>query len=186
MSGQLYVISGPSGSGKSTICRILEKEDNIKISVSATTRKPRKGEKDGINYYFLSREEFEEKIKRNAFYEYARVFENYYGTLRETVDEMLSQGFDVILEIDVQGAVQIMEKRPDAVTIFILPPDRKTLLERLSGRETETREQIELRTKEADRELSYKDRYDYRVINDDLDLCVKEILEIMEKEDAGH
>lgn len=181
MSGKLFVISGPSGSGKSTICRILEKQENIWISVSATTRKPRKGEEDGVNYFFLTREEFEEKIRAGEFYEYARVFENYYGTLKKTVDDMLEKGFDVILEIDVQGAVQIMEKREDAVSIFILPPDRKTLLERLAGRETETKEQIELRTREADRELSYQDRYDYRVVNDDLDECVSEVLEIMEK-----
>lgn len=181
MSGKLFVISGPSGSGKSTITKILAEDENVRISVSATTRKPRPGETDGVSYYFLEKSEFEEKIEKGEFYEYARVFENYYGTLRKTVDDMLFEGYDVILEIDVQGALQIMEKRPDAVTVFIMPPDMETLLKRLSGRKTETKEQIELRTREAKREISFRDRYDYCVINDDLDRCVDEIKQIMEK-----
>ncbi|WP_290770958.1 guanylate kinase [Anaerofustis sp.] len=181
MKGSLFVISGPSGSGKSTICKELEKEENIKISISATTRDIRNGEEEGINYYFLSKEEFERKISENAFYEYAKVFNNYYGTLKDKVDEMLKDGYNVILEIDVQGAMQIREQNKDAVLIFIMPPSEEELIKRLTGRNTESEEQLKLRIETAKEEISYKDKYDYVVINDNLEKAVEEIKEIILK-----
>lgn len=181
MKGSLFVISGPSGSGKSTICKELEKEENIKISISATTRNIRNGEEEGINYYFLSKEEFERKISENAFYEYAKVFNNYYGTLKDKVDEMLKDGYNVILEIDVQGAMQIREQNKDAVLIFIMPPSEEELIKRLTGRNTESEEQLKLRIETAKEEISYKDKYDYVVINDNLEKAVEEIKEIILK-----
>lgn len=181
MKGSLFVISGPSGSGKSTICKELEKEENIKISISATTRDIRNGEEEGINYYFLSKEEFERKISENAFYEYAKVFNNYYGTLKDKVDEMLKDGYNVILEIDVQGAMQIREQNKDAVLIFIMPPSEEELIKRLTGRNTESEEQLKIRIETAKEEISYKDKYDYVVINDNLEKAVEEIKEIILK-----
>lgn len=181
MKGSLFVISGPSGSGKSTICKELEKEENIKISISATTRNIRNGEEEGINYYFLSKEEFERKISENAFYEYAKVFNNYYGTLKDKVDDMLKEGYNVILEIDVQGAMQIREQNKDAVLIFIMPPSEEELIKRLTGRNTESEEQLKIRIETAKEEISYKDKYDYVVINDNLEKAVEEIKEIILK-----
>ncbi len=181
MRGNLFVISGPSGSGKSTICSLLEKEDKIKISISATTRNKRTGEVDGVNYFFLTKEEFEKKIKENAFYEYANVFNNYYGTLKAKVDEMLDEGYHVILEIDVQGAMQIKEQNSEAKLIFIMPPSEEELIKRLTGRNTESEEQLKLRIGTAKKEISYKDKYDYVVINDNLEKAVEEIKEIILK-----
>jgi len=179
MRGNLFVISGPSGSGKSTICKELEKNENIKISISATTRPIRKGEEEGINYFFLTIDDFEKKIKENAFYEYARVFNNYYGTLKDKVDEMLDRGFNVILEIDVQGAMQIKEQNDKATLIFIMPPSEEELVDRLTGRNTESDEQLKLRIATAREEILYKHKYDYVVVNDELDRAVKEIENII-------
>lgn len=180
MSGNLYVISGPSGSGKSTICKELEKKDSkIKISVSATTRPPREGEIDGINYFFLKPEEFDKKIEQKAFYEYANVFKNKYGTLKEKVNEMLEEGFDVILEIDVQGAMQIKEQNNRAILIFIMPPCEEELINRLTNRNTESDEQLNLRINIAKEEIALKDKYNYIVINDKLDKAIDDIVKII-------
>ena len=174
MKGRLFVISGPSGSGKSTICKkLVDNNENIVLSVSATTRKPREQEKDGINYFFLTKEEFEKKIKENAFYEYALVFNNYYGTLKEKIDDKLEAGFDVILEIDVQGAMQMKEQNNEIVMIFIMPPSKEELLHRLTDRKTESSAEIELRTAIAIEEMSKKDKYDYIVVNDELEKAIK-------------
>lgn len=180
MKGRLFVISGPSGSGKSTICKELaDRNENIIISISATTRKPREHEKDGLNYFFLTKEEFEQKIAENAFYEYALVFNNYYGTLKEKIDDKLNEGYDVILEIDVQGAMQMKEQNSDIIMIFIMPPSKKELLNRLTGRKTESKAEIELRTAIALEEMEKKDEYDYIVVNDDLDVAIKEVEQII-------
>ncbi len=179
MRGKLFVISGPSGCGKGTICKILEEEENIKISISATTRLPRNGEEEGVNYFFLTREEFEKKIKESAFYEYANVFENYYGTLKDKVDDLLNEGYNVILEIDVQGAMQIKEVNKDVVMIFIMPPSEEELKNRLLGRKTESEEQVNLRLLEAKKEMEFAFKYDYTVVNDSLDVAVKEIKDII-------
>lgn len=182
MKGRLFVISGPSGSGKSTICRkIVDNNKNVVLSISATTRKPREQEKDGINYFFLTKEEFEQKIKENAFYEYALVFNNYYGTLKEKIDDKLKAGLDVILEIDVQGAMQMKEQNDDIVMIFIMPPSKEELLNRLTGRKTENSAEIELRTAIAIEEMEKKDEYDHIVVNDDLEKAIKEVEEIINK-----
>lgn len=175
MRGKLFVISGPSGSGKSTICKELEKEENIKISISATTRPMRKGEEEGVNYYFLSNEEFQKRIKKKAFYEFASVFNHYYGTLKEKVDEMLDGGYNVILEIDVQGAMQIKRQNDKAILIFIMPPSEEELIERLTNRKTESDEQLKLRIATAKEEILFKNKYDYIVVNDDINRAANEI-----------
>ena len=136
--GKLLVISGPSGAGKGTVCkRLLEDLDNLRFSVSMTTRSPRKGEVEGKNYYFVSREEFEKGIKSDSFLEYAMVFDNYYGTPKEMVMEALNDGIDVVLEIDTQGALQVKERFEEAILIFILPPSMKELRNRIVNRATE-------------------------------------------------
>ena len=179
MRGNLFVISGPSGSGKSTICKILEQDEKIKLSISATTRSIREGEVDGINYFFLTEEEFQQKIDSNDFYEYANVFKHKYGTLKSKVDEMLDDGFNVILEIDVQGAMQIKEQNNKAKLVFIMPPSKEELIKRLTNRNTESEEQLKLRIATAEKEISFKDKYDYTVVNDDLNTAVEEIKKII-------
>ena len=176
----LFVVSGPSGSGKSSICRQVVAKDNcVKLSISATTRAPRGEEKNGVEYFFLSVDEFENKIENKEFYEYARVYNNLYGTLRSHVDELLAKGNDVILEIDVQGGLQIKALNEKAKLIFIMPPSMEELIERLSGRETETEAQIKVRIGNAQAEISEKEHYDYIVVNDKLDVAVDDVLSII-------
>ena len=180
MRGNLFVVSGPSASGKSTICKQIIKQDpSIKLAISATTRKPRTGEIDGESYYFLTREEFAEKIENHDFYEYAQIYENTYGTLKSPVEKMLSEGYDVILEIEMNGAMQIKNTLPDTVLIFIMPPSLEELRQRLKDRSTETEEQIKLRFESALSEIDQKKDYDHVVVNDDLDRAVGEIIEII-------
>ena len=165
--GLLVVLSGPSGSGKGTVLKeLLARNDNLFLSVSATTRSPREGEVNGKHYYFLSKDEFEDKIRNDGMLEYASYCGNYYGTPKETVAEMMNAGKDVILEIEVQGAMQIKEKCPDAVFIFIMPPSMNELKHRLSDRRTEDAETIAKRMKAAVDEIRRSYRYDYIVIND--------------------
>lgn len=172
--GLAIVISGPSGAGKGTICKELVKRNkNISISVSATTRKPRKNEVEGKNYYFYSEEEFNEKIKENDFLEFAKVYGNYYGTPKSKVIEEIENGKDVILEIDIQGALQIKESYPKGVFIFIMPPSMEELRNRITSRGTDSREVILERMECAYNELNYAFKYDYVIINDDLDEAVK-------------
>ncbi len=181
--GRLYVFTGPSGTGKGTILhRVLPQDDRLFVSVSATTRAPREGEQDGVHYYFLTRESFEQKIEQNAFLEYAQYVGNYYGTLEAPVDEQLARGNDVILEIEVQGAMQIHKKRPDAVMVFVAPPSLEELESRLRGRGTETESKIQRRMETAHKELTYMKEFDYVVVNDDLERAVGDFQAILRAE----
>jgi len=176
-TGKLVVISGPSGSGKTTVCNRLLSDPNIMLSVSATTRAPRPGEKDGENYYFISREEFIERAGRGLFAEHAEYNGNLYGTPRDWLEERFAAGRTVLLEIDLQGSTQLWEKYPNGIYIFLDAPGRETAVKRLEGRNTETPEERRRRAETADREreLAKTAHFDYKVINDDLDETVKEI-----------
>ncbi len=181
--GILSVVSGFSGAGKGTIMKaLLEKYDNYALSISATTRNPREGEENGREYFFKTREEFEQMIKEDALYEYAEYQGNYYGTPKEYVKEQLANGKDVILEIEVQGALQVREKNPDTVLVFVTTKDAKTLEERLTGRGTETAEAVQGRLKRAVEEAEFMDQYDYLLINDELDEAVDTLHNILQSE----
>ncbi len=180
MSGSLLVVSGPSGVGKGSICnKLLESINNLRLSVSATTRLPREGEKEGLNYYFLDEKTFKAKIESGSFLEWAQVFDNYYGTPKEAVSEILAGGDDVLLEIDVQGALKLKESFKDAVFIFIVPPTLNELRNRITGRGTETAESIKKRTDKAIYEIKFYTEYDYMVINDNLDDAVEAVRKII-------
>lgn len=178
--GNLIVISGPSGVGKGTVCRqLLQECDHLVLSVSATTRSPRGEDREGVTYYFKTRDAFEEMIKEGAFLEWAMYNNNYYGTPLPPVLEQLEQGKDVLLEIDVQGALNVKQNFPDGVYIFIAPPDKETLRKRLEGRGTENPEEINRRVAAADLELSKQDEYDYVVVNGVVQDAVDQIKEII-------
>ena len=178
--GIIIVVSGFSGAGKGTIMKELtRKYDQYALSISATTRKPREGEENGREYFFISKEEFEKLIEEDGLIEHARYVDNYYGTPRKYVEDKLSQGIDVILEIEIQGALQIKERYNDAVLLFVMPPSAKVLEERLRGRGTETDEVIRKRLSRANEEAIGIENYDYIVINDNLQdsvECVHEII----------
>ncbi len=183
MKGILFVISGPSGAGKGTILeRVLKNRQNIEFSVSATTRSPRPGEIDGVHYYFITREEFQKKIDSLQFLEWAHVHEEYYGTLREWVESRLDKEHDVVLDIDVQGALQIMEKAVDEVFIFVAAPSIDELHRRLTKRGTESEEKILSRLEVARHELEYISKYEYLIINDDLSQACEQLNAIIEAE----
>ncbi len=174
--GILIILSGFSGVGKGTVVkRLLSDYDNYALSISATTRKPREGEEEGISYFFKSKEKFEKMIEEDAFIEYARYVENYYGTPKAYVQEQLDAGKDVILEIEIQGALKVKEKYPDALMLFLVPPDAQILKKRLLGRGTETAEVVRDRLKRAAQEAREMGSYEYIVVNDDLDTCVKQV-----------
>lgn len=180
MRGKLIIVSGPSGSGKSTVTKIVKDKLNIPLSISATTRNPRDGEIDGKDYFFLSKEEFKNKIANDEFYEYAEVHGNYYGTLKKTVEENLDKGLNVILEIDVQGALIVKEKKKDAVLVFFRTKDMAILEKRLRDRKTDSEEVIQTRLKNAETELKYEDKYNYTIINENLDDSIQELIDIIE------
>ena len=181
--GILIVVSGFSGSGKGTIMKeIMNRYDNYALSVSATTRKPWPGEEDGREYFVRSTEEFEKMIAKDELIEYARYVDNYYGTPRAYVEEQLEAGKDVILEIEIQGALKVKEKFPDTLLLFVTPPTATELRERLVGRGTETMDVIDFRMKRAKEEAEGMGRYDYLIINDVLDECVKEMHQIIQGE----
>ncbi|MDZ7672198.1 MAG: guanylate kinase [Halanaerobiales bacterium] len=183
--GILFVLSGPSGVGKGTVLDQLMKDyKNIKYSVSATTRKPRVGEIDGVDYFFITEDKFEKMKKNNEFIETACVHGNYYGTPRSYVEECLKNGEDIILEIDIQGAKQIGEKFKDAVYIFLLPPNYEELKNRLEKRDSETEESLRIRLKNASDEIQELKNYDYKIVNDKLHTTVKKVEEVIEKERA--
>ncbi len=176
----IFVISGPSGSGKTTVCRaVTEADEKVRISVSATTRAPRAGEIDGREYFFLSADEFEKRVRAGQFYEHADNFTNRYGTLKSHVDGLIGDGYDVILEIDVQGAMQVKAQNDRAVLIFIMPPSFDELRQRLTGRSSETAEQIQLRLEKAEEEMLKSPMYDYIVINDSVEKSTAAVLDII-------
>ena len=179
---KVYVVSGPSGSGKGTVLAQIKKRPDVFYSVSATTRGMRPGEIDGVDYHFISREQFVEMIERGEFLEHAEYVHNFYGTPIQPIRDNLAAGRDVIVEIEVQGFLQIKEKLPEAETVFIMPPSVEELERRLRGRGTETEEKIQGRLKTALEEMKYADRYDHIVVNDELEKAVSELLEIMGKE----
>lgn len=181
--GQLIILSGPSGAGKGTVCQAATAHNpNLKISISATTRAPRGAERDGVEYFFLDKADFEKKIEENAFLEYAKVHDHYYGTPKAHVLQMLDEGTDVILEIDVQGAAQIKEKLGFGVLIFIAPPSIQVLKERLVNRKTDSDAQIQLRMKNALTELQQAEHYDYVIVNDTVDQAVADLEAIIQAE----
>ena len=180
--GRLIVFSAPSGCGKGTMLVEILKDKSFAISVSATTRAPREGEKDGVNYHFLTREDFEQRIADGKFIEHAEYCQNLYGTLSSEVDGRLEQGLNVILEIEPQGAMKIREKRPDAVFIFVVPPSINELRRRLKKRGTETDEVIEERVSKAAWEISQAEKYDYVIVNDALEDAVSDFFAVIRGE----
>lgn len=177
--GKFIVISGPSGVGKGTICNTLIKELNAWYSVSMTTRLPREGEQEGVNYYFVTKEEFEKRIKNNELLEYNIYNNNYYGTPKDKVIEKLNQGINVFSEIDVNGAKNIKTMFPDSLLIYIAPPSIEELRKRLTERGTETEEKIAARLAIAEEEAKQQHIYDYIVINDDLETAINEVRSII-------
>lgn len=178
--GNLFVISGPSGAGKGTlVTRLLEEMPDTRLSISATTRSPREGEVDGVHYHFKTRDEFFELVENDGLLEWAEFAGNCYGTPRAFVEQCIAEGTQVILEIEVQGAFQVREKMPEAYLVFIEPPSLEVLEERLRGRGTETEEAIQKRLNTAKVELSRKMEYDIRLVNDDLEQAVQDLVAIV-------
>ena len=177
--GKLFVLSGPSGVGKGTICKKLLENIDLEISVSATTRKPREGEIEGVSYFFVNHDRFEDMIQKGEFLEHAEVFGNYYGTPKQKVLDKLTWGKDVLLEIDVQGAMQVKENYPQGITIFVCPPSLATLKHRLAGRGTESAESLNQRIAKALTEIEMLKNYDYYIVNDELDDAVKNVKSII-------
>ncbi|QIB69023.1 guanylate kinase [Aminipila butyrica] len=180
--GRLFVVSGPSGAGKGTICQKLVEDRNIELSVSMTTRAPRSFENHGVNYYFVSKDEFQDTIADDGLLEYAEVYGNYYGTPKNMVLEKLNQGRDVVLEIDIQGAMKVKQAYPKGVFIFILPPSMAELRKRITGRGSETEAAINMRLGETLKEVAYIDKYDYCVVNGELSEAVERVRAIVTAE----
>ncbi len=181
--GLIFIIAAASGTGKTTLVhKLLDKNPNIKLSVSHTTRAPRVGEAHGQHYFFTSKQAFEQQIANDEFLEHAKVYQHYYGTSLVWIQDTLEQGDDVLLEIDVQGASQVKEKLPQAISIFILPPDLETLKNRLTCRKTDTEQSICLRLTEAEAEIAQAQLFDYMIINDDLDSALSDLNSIVRSE----
>ena len=181
-NSKLFIFTGPSGVGKGTILEgFFKKAKNITYSISATTRAPRKGEKDGVHYFFKTKEEFENLIKKDCFLEYALYSGNYYGTNKEFVETKLNEGISVLLEIELQGALQVMKNCPDAVSIFIKPPSFEELEHRLRGRKSEDEATILKRLDRAKTELQYQDKFDYIIENDTVENAINQLYKIYNK-----
>ena len=180
--GLLLVVSAPSGCGKGTILGDILKDDSFYYSISATTRAPREGEQDGVNYHFITKEEFEQRIAQGGMLEYAQYCGNYYGTPKKEVEQMRDAGRDVILEIEVEGAMKVRALCPDAVFLFIAPPSVEELRRRLNKRGTEAAEVIEERVSQASRELSYANRYDYIIVNGELEKAIQDFRTVVRAE----
>ena len=177
---KLIILTGPSGVGKGTVVKeILGKDKNIWLSISATTRKPREGEKEGKNYYFLNQDKFKEMIEQNLFLEWAQFAGNYYGTPLSSVNEKIKKGFTVLLEIEVEGAKQIKEKFPDSLSIFLLPPDKAELERRIRNRGTENEESIKKRLSRANYEISSSNQFDFALTNHKVDETAKRIIKLI-------
>ncbi len=180
--GLLLVVSAPSGCGKGTILGEILKDDSFYYSISATTRAPREGEQDGVNYHFITKEEFEQRIAQGGMLEYAQYCGNYYGTPKKEVEQMRDAGRDVILEIEVEGAMKVRVLCPDAVFLFIAPPSVEELRRRLNKRGTEAADVIEERVSQASRELSYANRYDYIIVNGELEKAIQDFRTVVRAE----
>ena len=181
--GNIFIISAASGTGKTTlVSRLLKNNGDIRVSISHTTRQPREGERHGVHYHFVPKEEFESLIRQNAFLEHADVFGNYYGTSLPMIEKSLEQGVDVFLDIDWQGARQIRQKVPNVKTIFILPPSREELKNRLVGRGQDSEETIAKRMAEAKSEMSHYSEFDYVIVNDDFQQALSELKAILTAE----
>jgi len=179
--GRLFVVSAPSGAGKGTVIRkILELRPDLALSISATTRAPRTDEADGVSYYFVTHEAFREMVRENEFLEHAEYVGEYYGTPRKPVDEYLSNGKDVLLEIEIQGAKQVMHAMPECVTIFIVPPDMEELERRLRGRGTDSDGKLKARMQKAHQEMNERDKYMYIIVNDEVLCAAQEIISIID------
>jgi guanylate kinase len=182
----IVVVSAPSGSGKTTIVsRVLEALPRIRRSISYTTRPPRPGEKDGADYLFISEEAFRKKIKNNDFLEWEENFGNYYGTDKGQITNAQEEGVDIVLSIDVKGAQTVRQEFPDSISVFIMPPSFGELETRLRGRNTDAAADLDVRLKEAEKEMRRSDDYDYLIVNDDLDTAVEELKAIIEQERAN-
>lgn len=183
MNKKLYVISGSSGVGKGTVLKgFLQRNPHYMLSISCTTRKPRPGEIDGINYFFLSKDEFKDCIDNDKFLEWAEFAGNFYGTKKKYINQCLEEGKDIILEIDTQGALKVKKHMPEAVLIFICPPSYEALENRLRGRHTEDEETIQKRLNEAKVELERAEKFDYKIVNDDLEKAIQTLEDIINKE----
>ncbi|MDP4983719.1 guanylate kinase [Pseudoalteromonas tunicata] len=174
--GNLFILSAPSGAGKSSlITALLKRHADMKVSVSHTTRQPRPGEENAVHYHFVSVDEFKRLIDKNDFFEWAQVFENYYGTSKQAIEQQLAAGIDVFLDIDWQGARQVRDLAPDVQTIFIVPPSKSELESRLNNRGQDSAEVIAARMAKAQAEMSHYDEYDYMIINDDFDTALSQL-----------
>ncbi len=183
MKGLLFIISAPSGAGKTTVCEaLLERTDRVKRAITTTTRPPRPGEKDGVDYFFLNEEEFREKLDRGRFLEHARIYDYYYGSGRDYIESQLEAGYDVVLVVDVQGARSIRQLGVEAVYVYLLPPSLSELRKRLEGRKTDSAEVIEKRFSRAREEIERFRDYDYCVINDDLPTAVADLEAVIRAE----
>lgn len=181
--GLIIILSSPSGAGKSSLTRaLLEIDDNLRLSISATTRKPRPNEQEGVNYYFKTKSEFEELVKQNQFLEHAKIYDNYYGTPKKYIENLLNQGLDVLFDIDWQGARSIKQNAVNAVSIFILPPSLEVLEQRLRNRATDNEEAIQLRMASAQAEISHANEYDHIITNDDFNDTLQQIHAIILQE----
>jgi guanylate kinase len=178
--GFIITLSSPSGGGKSSICNaLLRRDDKLKLSISTTTRKPRAGEVDGADYYFKTKEEFDALVKQDMFIEYARIYDNYYGTLKAPLEQNLKSGFDMLFDIDCQGMRSIKSKMPEVVTIFILPPTIEVLRDRLKSRGQDCHGTIESRMKQAIDEINHAPEYDYVIINDKFEHSITKVKSII-------
>lgn len=178
--GMLIIVSGPSGTGKGTLCeRLIQQDGELSFSVSATTRAPREGEVDGVHYHFLTEEAFDQLLAADAFLEYATVHDHRYGTLRAQVEEAIAQGQDILLDVDSQGAMNVMSKLEDTVSVFILPPSFRALRQRLHTRNTDDDQEIEKRLRNARAEIKQCKHYNYALINDDLDIAFSRLQAIL-------
>ncbi|MEA1900482.1 MAG: guanylate kinase [Thermodesulfobacteriota bacterium] len=185
-SGNLFIISAPSGAGKTTLCKaILDRIPNMLYSVSYTTRKPRNGEQNGIDYYFITEDDFKNRIKNNKWAEWAKVYDNYYGTSSEFIDASLAAGSDILLDIDFQGTLQILDQYHDSITVFIMPPSLDILKLRLKSRGTDNKDIIARRIAVAEKEMKNKDFYRHVIINDKLSVAVADLISVIEEYRTG-